>query len=124
MDLAARKVNERRRFSPALLAALALFAAPLVIAPSAAASTQGIVSGSVFNDMNGNGVRDVSDAGIDARTVYVDINNDSDQDGGEPFTTTVADGTYSISAVEAGAYPVREVLPAGWITTTTIPMTT
>jgi hypothetical protein len=38
------------------------------------------VSGTVFNDLNSDGVRDVGESGIAGRTVYIDVNNNSTLD--------------------------------------------
>src|SRR5262249_48605998 len=41
------------------------------------------LSGVVFFDHNGNGVKDVGDQGLSGRTVYLDVNNDKLLDVGE-----------------------------------------
>ena len=38
------------------------------------------VSGTVFNDLNSDGVRDVGESGIAGRSVYIDVNNNSTLD--------------------------------------------
>jgi hypothetical protein len=83
------------------------------------------ISGTVFNDANGNGVRDLGEGGVAGRTVQL-----IDHATGEVVaqTTTAANGTYRFdnltSGLEAGvAYDVREVLPAGVYQTTNNPAT-
>ena len=52
--------------------------------------------------------------GLAGETVYLDTNNNSKFDAGEPSTTTTATGTYSITNAPAGATIVRQVLPSGY----------
>ncbi len=51
------------------------------------------------------------------RTVYLDLNNDGNQDVSEPTAVTNATGFYQFTRVPVGSYQVAEVLPAGWIST-------
>jgi len=85
----------------------------------------GLISGTVFNDNNGDGQFNGGDAGIAGRTVYLDGSNQKPADGlfeaGEISTTTGADGGYSFGSLPPGTYRVREVLPVGAIQTTTNP---
>ena len=53
-------------------------------------------------------------AGLDGRTVYVDLNEDEQQDALEPAATTDSDGRYEITGVAPGSYVVRTVPLAGW----------
>ncbi len=50
-------------------------------------------------------------------TVYLDANNNSKLDSGELSTTTSSTGAYSFTGAAAGAYIVRQVLPAGYAQT-------
>jgi len=76
------------------------------------------ITGIVFNDTDGDGVTDSGEAGIANRTVYIDLDNDKILDGNEKRTTTNSNGVYSFSALDAGKYKVRQVLPSGWRQTT------
>lgn len=69
----------------------------------------GSISGVVFNDRNGNGVRGTGEPGIGNVTITLD---------GTSTTTTAADGTYSFTGVAAGAHTVVETDPAGFVSTT------
>ncbi|MDP1797003.1 MAG: SdrD B-like domain-containing protein, partial [Planctomycetaceae bacterium] len=71
------------------------------------------IHGVKFDDTNGNHLRDAGEAGVGGVTIYLDIDRDDVQDPIEPQTTTAADGSYSFGMLTAGAYVVREVLPAG-----------
>ena len=83
----------------------------------------GTIQGTVWSDLNANGVRDVSglggfsDPGIAGRTVFVDLNNNGLHETSEPSAITAADGTYTISSVNPGTITILEVVPAGWSAT-------
>jgi len=79
--------------------------------------TGGSIAGSVYNDLDGDGVKDSNESGISGRTVYIDADNDSILDAGEKSTTTNASGLYTLSSLSAGTYKVREVIPSGWTQT-------
>ena len=77
------------------------------------------ISGTIFTDVNGNGVKDAGDTGIAGRTLYIDLNNNSKLDPGEQSTlTTGTSGAYQFTNLAAGTYKVRQVLPTGWTQTT------
>jgi GH25 family lysozyme M1 (1,4-beta-N-acetylmuramidase) len=76
----------------------------------------GIVTGSVFLDVNGNGQLNTGEPPLSGRTVYVDANNNSALDTGEKSTTTNSSGVYSFS-LNPGTYQIRQVLPTGWYQT-------
>jgi VCBS repeat-containing protein len=77
----------------------------------------GTITGTVWNDANGSGFRDPTEAGLAGAMVYLDTDRDGVQSPSEPTAVTSADGTYSFGRVPAGPQVVREVLDAGWITT-------
>ena len=62
----------------------------------------GTVSGTVFQDNNGNGVNDGSDAPLAAVKVYVDANNNGVLDSGETSMTTAANGAYQSPTIANG----------------------
>ncbi len=72
------------------------------------------VVGTVFNDLDGNGVRTQGEDGLGNWTVFLDLNQDGVFDAGEPSALTNADGAYSINGVAAGDYRVAEVVRNGW----------
>lgn len=72
---------------------------------------QGMVSGLVFIDANGNGLRDPGEAGLPG--VQVSLNSVPARD-----TTTGADGSYAFTDVPSGSYTVTEVDLAGYTSTT------
>jgi hypothetical protein len=78
-------------------------------------SADGSVSGVVFNDANGNGLRDDvgSEPGIWGVTVFVDENADGLLNGGERSTVTASDGSYTISQLTGVKQAVRIVTNPG-----------
>jgi hypothetical protein len=74
------------------------------------------ISGVVFNDDDGDGLRDQIDALVAGRTVYADYDLDGALDPDEPSTLSTANG-YTLTGVRAGTWTVRQVLPEGWLQT-------
>ena len=72
----------------------------------------GTVSGTKFNDANGNGARDAGEAGLSGVTIRL-----TDAAGVVRTTTTDASGAFSFTNVAAGAYVVSEVVPNGFTQT-------
>ncbi|MCA9206564.1 MAG: hypothetical protein KDA59_26100, partial [Planctomycetales bacterium] len=72
----------------------------------------GTLSGFKFNDLNGDGLWDENEPGVQGVTVFLDLDNDGTLDGGEPTSITDASGLYTFNNVAQGAYHIREVLPA------------
>jgi hypothetical protein len=66
----------------------------------------GQISGTVFLDLNANGIHDAGEPGLQFRTVYVDANNNGQLDAGEASTTTDGTGAYTIS-LNPGQYTLR-----------------
>lgn len=76
-----------------------------------------VISGRVFNDGNGNGVRDPGEAGMGLWTVFIDYNNDGKIDGNDVSVVTDFFGNWSFKGLVAGTYVVR-VAPAAGLTAT------
>ena len=70
------------------------------------------ISGTVFNDLNANGVRDSGEPALAGVRVYVDLNNLGYYKSGDPTAITSASGAYAISGLSAGSYLLRQLLPA------------
>jgi len=79
-----------------------------------AASAPGSVSGAVWNDVNGNGLREAGDLGLSGWTVFVDMDADGILDAGEPQATSAADGSYSIANISAGTVNIYVQPTVGW----------
>jgi hypothetical protein len=71
-------------------------------------------SGTKFEDQDGDGARDPGEPGLSGWQIYVDYNDNSSRDQGEPDATTGQDGSYTISGIDAGDYKVRETQQSGW----------
>ena len=81
------------------------------------------IDGTKFEDLNGNRARNPGEPGIEGVTVFLDTNNNGVLDIGERSTTTDVDGNYSFDNVGPGSYFVREVLPVGFVQSTSNPAT-
>lgn len=91
---------------------------PLVADASITVSgATGSISGTKFEDYDGDGVRDDGEAGLSGWTVFLDTDLDGILDAGEVSTVTGLDGGYSFIDLNPGAYTVAEVLQAGWVQT-------
>jgi cyclophilin family peptidyl-prolyl cis-trans isomerase/uncharacterized surface anchored protein len=71
----------------------------------------GSLSGRVFRDKNGNGVRNTGDAGIGGVTITLTGTDDQSQPVSRT-TTTGTDGRYSFTGLRAGTYAIAETQPA------------
>ncbi len=79
------------------------------------ASATGVIQGMVWNDLNGDGLVDDGEPGLEGVTVNL---------GGDATatTTTMADGTYAFNELSMGSYEVVSVGPEGWVLTTASPI--
>lgn len=74
----------------------------------------GAISGTLWDDADGDGVFDTGEAPLSGWEVYLDLDDDGTLDAGEPTQMTAADGTYTFSGLPADTYVVREVVQTGW----------
>lgn len=83
------------------------------------------IKGIKFNDINNNGVQDVSadpnlnEEGLSNWQIYIDSNDDGFFQSTEKTAVTDSTGNYTIDNVLPGTYKVREVLQNGWQQTPT-----
>ncbi len=82
----------------------------------------GNVAGTVFNDLNANGVDDPGENGIAGVTVFIDANASGTLNPGELSTVTDSKGKYNITGVPAGVRDVYEIPPSGFIPTPGLPI--
>ncbi|MEM7539229.1 MAG: SdrD B-like domain-containing protein, partial [Chloroflexota bacterium] len=76
-------------------------------------STKGIIQGIKYHDLNGNGVRDVGEPGLEGWTIVaMDVT-------GTTVHTAITDvnGAYEFTDMEPGRYIVREEWQADWVQT-------
>jgi len=71
------------------------------------------VYGTVYNDVNGNGIHDTGEAGVPGINVYDDANANGHYDSGEADVTTGTDGSYGLDGLSAGSHIIAVVTPAG-----------
>lgn len=75
------------------------------------APTFATVSGTIFNDFNQNGTRDVGEPGVPNVIVYQDANGNGYLDDNEAWTVTGDDGSYKFPDLLGGqSYTLRAVL--------------
>ncbi len=77
----------------------------------------GSISGTKWNDLNGDGVREAGEPGIGGWLIYLDANGDGQFGAGEASRRTAADGSYSFTNLSPGLYAVAEEQRAGWVQT-------
>lgn len=76
-------------------------------------SVKGSLTGTVFSDDDGNGVRNGTEAGLKGSVVYIDANDNSVLDAGEASTVSGADGSYTLAGLYAGRVKVGVETEAG-----------
>ena len=72
------------------------------------------VTGKVFNDLNGDGTRQTSEAGLVGWKVFADINRNGKLDTNEPQALSDAQGDYSLLDLPVGKAVVMAEIPTGW----------
>ena len=77
------------------------------------------LSGSKFNDLDGDGVKDAGEGPVAGVTIFIDANQNGSYDVGERTTVTDANGNYSFFGVALNQTVwIDEVIPAGATQTT------
>ncbi len=78
---------------------------------------RGSITGTKWNDLNGDGVRQSDEFGVANIFIYLDINNDQKLSVGEPATLTNLEGKYQFTDLAPGFYYVRENISPGQLQT-------
>jgi subtilisin family serine protease len=89
-----------------------LNASKALIAPG-----KGAIFGIKWNDKDVDGVKDNNETGLANWQIYLDSNNNGELDPGETYTTTDANGTYTLTNLEPDTYTVAEVSQPDWAQT-------
>ncbi len=94
----------------------------------------GSISGTKWEDLNGDGIRDADEPGLAGVEIYLDTNNNGALDDNEPVQITADDdpntpdidetGQYKFTDLLPGTYTVREVIPEGFEQTAPVSGTT
>ncbi len=79
------------------------------------AALDGDLSGALWQDTNRNGVQDSGEQPLVGRQIYIDSNNDSQFNPGEPTVVTGSAGEYAFGSLVPGSYVIRQNLPANWL---------
>ena len=66
-----------------------------------------IISGTLFEDRNGDRTRNHQEPGIGGVSIFLDLNDDGTRQFDDPITTTDKDGSYSFSGLGNRSYTVR-----------------
>ena len=77
-------------------------AGQLNVTPTSA--VPGVISGTVYLDLNASGLPDAGEPGLAGRVVFLDINHDGRLDAGDPTATTDSSGNFSL--INSGTGPV------------------
>src|SRR3712207_4812840 len=71
------------------------------------------ITGSVYQDRNGNGVRDAGEPAHVGITVFLDQNRNGLPDAGEQSAVTDAAGAYQFTGMAMDVYTVAQLPPPG-----------
>lgn len=77
----------------------------------------GSISGTQFEDVDGDGVFDPSESGVAGWTMFLDTDTDGVLDEGERWTVSADDGSYRFDDLRPGSYRVAQLAREGWIQT-------
>jgi hypothetical protein len=88
-----------------------LAAGQILASVSFGQTQQNQITGFVFNDSNGDGIRQNGEAGLTGWSVYIDLNNSGMPDSADRVTITNSLGTFSFTNIPSGNYALR-VVPA------------
>jgi hypothetical protein len=83
----------------------------------ATAAATATVTGTVYDDVNGNGIQDNHENGLPSVQVYDDLGNVGYYVAGDPSTMTNAGGVYTLSGLSAGPAIIRQIVPSGYAQT-------
>jgi len=74
----------------------------------------GSISGTKWNDINGDGIKDEGEEAVEGVQICIDANANSVCNEGEVSVATDASGSYTFSNLLPGSYTIIETLNSGW----------
>jgi hypothetical protein len=77
-----------------------------------------LISGTVFNDLDNDRVKDAGENGLSGWRVFIDANGDGVWQSSEKSTLSNASGGWAFKDLVAGTYKVRVASQSGWTRTT------
>ena len=86
------------------------------VSPIDADSAQ--ITGTLWNDIDGDGIRSNADTGLSGWSIFLDSNRNGLYELGELTETTDASGFYAFSEIPVGEYVISAQLAEGWGITT------
>ena len=72
------------------------------------------IAGTLFNDLDSDGVKDTGEGSLSGWRVYIDSDKDGIFDTGEKNLLTDSAGNYKFTGLASGTHRVREVVNSGW----------
>lgn len=78
----------------------------------------GSIAGRAFADDDKDGKQEAGEISLGARTIFIDLDNDSVWDSSERRTSTDSAGNFRFDGLIAGTYNVKRALPTGYRATT------
>jgi Ca2+-binding RTX toxin-like protein len=72
------------------------------------------IQGQKWQDLDGDGIKDTGETGLQGWTIYLDSNTNGQLDEGEISVITDENGNYSFTDLRPGIYTVAEVMQSGW----------
>jgi hypothetical protein len=90
------------------------YIAPMGV-PVTVALMPSTITGTVINDVDGNGKQGAREPSAGKRIIFLDLNRNGVWSADEPRTVTSAAGVYQFNNVEPGFYRVQVALPKKWL---------
>jgi hypothetical protein len=78
------------------------------------------ISGTIYNDANGNGSRDAGESAMAGQQLYLDLQGLDAFSAGDPVATTDSSGNYSFPNLAPGSYLVRPLIRATQVITSPV----
>lgn len=84
---------------------------------TAAVAEPGSISGTVYEDLDGNAAQDVGESGLEGIDVYVDVDESGSLNAGDLTAVTDVNGDYLLEEAPVGIHDVMVDAPAGYVQT-------